>query len=187
MFNIWSLVLVLLGSVLLWHGTEFWRRVCFPVLLLCLAGGIPERLVQPVSALLQRLSSTGASVPMKAIGLPILQTGNLIEVPGVRLEVADACSGIKKMAALLAFSLLYGYVFSLSMGRRVLLVLATVPIILCANTLRVAGLIGVFYWGGAHALTIAHDWAEIFVLVLAFLMFVGVGKLLGCKTLRFSL
>jgi exosortase len=187
MFTMWSLALTLAGSILLWHGAAMWRAVRFPVLFLLMAGGIPDRLTQPASALFQRLSSTGASVAMKALGLPILQTGNVIEVPGCRLEVADVCSGIKKMVAMLAFSLLYGYVFSISGGKRVLLVLSTVPIVLFANMLRVAGLIGVSYLGGLGALHIAHDWAEIFVLIVAFFLFIGVGKLLGCKTLRFSL
>ncbi len=185
--NMWSLVLVLAGSVLILHGRALWRLVAFPVLFLLTAGGIPDKVTQPVSALLQRVSSQGGALIMKALGLPIIQTGNLIEVPGCRLEVADVCSGIKKMVALIAFSLLYGYLFQISGWRRIALVVITIPIAVFANTIRVAGLIGVTWLGGVRALNIAHDWAEIIVLIIAFFLFLGAGKLLGCKTLRFSL
>lgn len=185
--NMWSLVLVLAGSILILHGRELWRIAAFPVLFLLTAGGIPDKITLPLSALLQRVSSIGAAFVMKTLGLPIIQAGNVIEVPGCQLEVAEACSGIKKMVALIACSLLYGYLFQLSWWRRILLVALTIPIAVFANTVRVSGLIGVSYLGGVHALHIAHDWAEILVLVVAFFLFVGAGKLLGCKTLRFSL
>jgi exosortase len=186
-FGIWSLVLALYGAILILHGPDLWQVVRFPVLFLMLAGGIPGKIILPLSLRLQMISSTGAVGLMKMIGLPVYQEGNVIGVPGHELEVADACSGLKKLVALFAFSLIYGYLFDISPARRLLLVAATVPIAILANILRVAGLIVVTYYGGERALHIAHDWAEIFVLVIAFLMFVGLGKVLGCKTLKYSL
>jgi exosortase len=186
-FGIWSLVLALYGSILILHGPELWKIARFPVLFLMLAGGIPGKIIFPLSLRLQMISSTGAVFVMKMLGLPVYQEGNVIGVPGHELEVADACSGLKKLVALFAFSLIYGYLFDTSPAKRLLLVAATVPIAILANILRVAGLIVVTCYGGERALHIAHDWAEIFVLVVAFLMFVGLGKVLGCKTLKYSL
>lgn len=186
-FGIWALVLTLYGSVLILHGLALWQVVRFPVLFVMLAGGIPGKLIAPLSTKLQLISSTGATWLMKGLGFTLLQQGNMIEVPGCSLEVADVCSGLKKLLAMFAFSLVYGHVFDIAPWKRMALVVASVPIALLANIIRVAGLIAVSTYGGTNALHIAHDWAEIFVLVIAFLMFVGVGRVLGCKTLRFSL
>lgn len=186
-FGIWAVTLALCGTVLILHGRDLWRVVWFPICFLLMAGGIPNKLIVPVSTGLQRMSSTFGAGIMQFLGFPIIQEGNLIQVPGVRLEVADVCSGIKKLVALFAFSLVYAYLFRTTPLKRAILIAATVPIAIFANVARVAGLIAVTHWGGRPALDFAHNWAEIVVLVLSFLMFVGLGKALGCKDLRFSL
>src|SRR5262249_44232359 len=94
-------------------------------------------------------------------------------------------SGYKKTISLLAFSFLYGYMFAISPGKRLFLAAVSVPIALFANIVRISALAIVTSSGGYNALHAVHDWAEKSVLVLAFVMFVGVGKLIGCKTLRF--
>ena len=185
--SIWALVLILYGSILILHGNNWWRIMRFPVLFLLTAGGIPGKLIQPLSNVLQRISSDSAAFLMNLIGFTISQQGNVLEVPGCQLEVADACSGLKKVVALFAFSLVYGYLFRISMWKRVLLAVLTVPIALLANILRVCGLVAVANFGGIHALHLAHDGAEIVALIIAFFLFVGAGKVIGCKTLRFSL
>jgi exosortase len=182
-----ALIPVLYGVVLLLHGKDLWRIVRFSVFFLFFAAPIPGALLAAPSNWVQSASSTGASILMKAIGYPIIQTGNLIEIPGMTLEVADVCSGFKKLTAFLAFSLLYGYFFSIGWGKRLALFVAAVPIALAANIIRVSGLIMVAHAGGQRALNTAHDWAEIFVLIVAFFIFVFFGKLIGCKTPRFSL
>jgi exosortase len=180
-FRIWSIVLVLMGAMLTFHGRDLWRACRFPVLFMLTAGGVPERLVQHLSGDLQRMSSTGAAAAMSALGMPILRNGNLIEIPGCRLEVADVCSGIKKLMAMFAFAVFYGYICRLSPARRLLLIAAAIPVAVIANTIRIAGLIGVCYAGGERAMAAAHDAAEIVVLAIAYFVFVGFGRALGCK------
>lgn len=183
-FDIWSIVLAVMGSILIFQGWEVWRARRFPVLFFLAAGGVPEKLVAWVGVRLQLISSAGAATLTKAIGVPILRAGNMISVPGCRLEVADACSGIKKLMVFCAFAVLYGYMFDLSPLRRAILFAAAIPIAVLANTIRVAALIVAANSGGPHALAAAHNPAEIGAMVLAYFMFVAVGKQLGCESLR---
>jgi exosortase len=180
-----ALVPVVTGAILLLHGRALWKIARFSVYFLLCAVPLPGVLLSAPSAWIQRASSTGAATLMSALGYPLTQTGNIIEIPGLTLEVADVCSGFKKLTACVAFALLYGYFFPLSRTKRVLLVLASIPIALLANIIRVSGLVAVATAGGKPAVNIAHDWAEIFVLVVAFGLFVLLGKILGCKTPRF--
>jgi exosortase len=184
--SMWSIVLTLAGGILIFYGKEIWKIARFAVFFLLFAAPIPYRIIDPPSKWIRSASTTGAAITMKGLGYALIQKGNKIEVPGYALEVADVCSGFKKTVALLAFSLLYGYMFQIGIGKRALLVLAAVPIGIAANILRVSGLIAVTMAGGLPALHVAHDWGELTALGIAFLMFIGVGKLIGCRTLRFA-
>ncbi|MCC6730593.1 MAG: exosortase/archaeosortase family protein [Chthonomonadales bacterium] len=181
-----SLVPTLAGALLLLHGRDLWRVWRFAVLFLLFAAPLPEAILSVPSTWVQSVSTRGATAVMSSIGYDILRSGNVIEVPGMSLQVAEACSGYKKLTALVAFALLYGFMFAASPLRRVLLVAGAVPIAVFANVLRVAGLIAVASAGGQSALHIAHDWAEMVVLVVAFFLFVLFGKLVGCGNLRYS-
>ncbi|HZT44231.1 MAG TPA: exosortase/archaeosortase family protein [Chthonomonadaceae bacterium] len=177
-----SLIPVLAGSILLLHGKALWKVVRFPVYFLFFAAPLPGFFLGKISVWIQGLSATGSAQSMKLLGYTIVQTGNLIDIPGMRLGVEEACSGFKKLLALLAFALLYGYLNRLSPGKRMLLVLVAIPIAIVANILRIMALIAVSSAGGLTAFHAVHDWAEVFVLIIAFGMFMLFGKLIGCKT-----
>jgi len=184
---LWSLLPVLYGLIQVLHGAELWKIARFAVLFLVLAGPIPISIMQTVMRWIQNASTIGAFGLMEGLGFSISRQGNLLDVPGATLEVADVCSGFRKTLSLCTFALIYGYMFPISMGRRLALLILSFPIALFANIVRIGGLITVTTYGGTKALDIAHDWAEILVLVIAFLLFVCTGKLLGCKKIRFSL
>jgi len=178
-----SLIPALAGSLLLLRGRETWERMRFAIYYLAFAAPWPTVLLNPPSNWIKSVSTTGSVLIMRTLGYPILQMGNIIEIPGMAVEVADVCSGFKKLVALIAFAILYGYLFPISRAKRLILVLAAIPIAVLANVVRVAGLVAVAAAGGERALHIAHDWAEVFVLVIAFCFFMLLGKSLGCKTI----
>jgi exosortase len=184
--EMWSVIPVLIGAVLLLHGSDMLRITRFPILFAFFAFPLPIPVLTRISLWIQHASTTGARYVMEGLGYSVLQHGNLIEIPGYTLEVADVCSGFKKLTALVAFSILYGYLFPISPWKKVALFLAAVPIAVIANVLRVSGLIAVTSAGGLSALHLAHNWGEIVALVIAFFLFVFVGKVLGCRNIRFS-
>jgi exosortase len=185
--GIWSVIPTLAGAILLLHGPELWQIARFPVCFLFWIGPLPSFIYSPISQWVQTISTRGAAEIMTSLGYTLLRNGNQIQIPGYALEVADACSGFKKLIALTAFALLYGYIYPLSPQKRLLLVLCALPVSLLANVLRVSALIAVFSSGGLNALHHAHDMAEICALIFSFFLFVMIGKALGCKTARFSL
>ena len=124
---------------------------------------------------------------MSLLGFTLIRHGNVIQVPGAMLEVAEACSGFHKFLSLSAFTILFGYLCTTSQIKRFVLLLAVLPIALAANILRIAGLIAVTTAGGLSALHVAHDWAEYLAIALAFGLLVLLGRSIGCRTVRFSL
>ena len=181
-----SLVPSLAGAVLILHGWDAWRLTSFPICFLVFAARLPGALFEPLSHGIQRASSIGAAALMSILRYPILRSGSIIQLPGMTLDVADASSGFKKLIALVAFAFLYGYLLRADLWKRVVLVISAVPIAVVANIVRVSLLIAVTARWGDPAFHLAHNSAELLVLVISFFLFVGLGKRLGCETTRFS-
>ncbi len=179
--GMWSLVLVLAGVILALYGWATWRVLRFPTLFLLFGGTLPNRLIEPINIKVQSLSAVGAAHVMAFLGYTVMREGNRIEIPGYVVEVADICSGYKKTVALLAFAFLYGYVMTTSPIRRIVLCVAAIPIAVLANVGRVAGLIAVTAAAGSEGLHKAHDPAEMVALMVAFVLFIMIGKAIGCR------
>ncbi|MBM3494838.1 MAG: exosortase/archaeosortase family protein [Armatimonadetes bacterium] len=179
--GMWSFVMVLAGIVLTLYGGAAWRVMRFPILFLLFAGTWPNRLIEPINMKIQSVSAVGAAHVMSFLGYTVMREGNRIEIPGYVVEVADICSGYKKTVALLAFAFLYGYVMTSSPWRRIVLCVMALPIAAVANVGRVAGLIAVTAASGSEGLHKAHDPAEMVALLLAFVMFILLGKAVGCR------
>lgn len=182
----WSLTLTLSGAVLALYGNKVFRIVAFPIGFVLFAGAIPNSLLSNLTLWIRNVSTTGATVLMKAIGFSVLQLGNLIQIPGMTLEVADVCSGYKKLTALLAFAALYSYVYALRPIKWITLIGLAIPIAMLSNIARISGLIAVGSFGGPGALKVAHEYADYVALAFAVSVFVLIGKgFLGCRETRY--
>ena len=71
-------------------------------------------------------------------GIPAVREGNIILLPTARLEVAEACSGIRSLFSLITLTVIYGYLAETESESRVLLALMAVPVSVLANALRIA-------------------------------------------------
>ena len=181
-----SLVPTIAGLVLILHGIPLWRIVQFPVLFLGFAANLPHVVLDALSQWIQHATATGAAFVTEGLGFAIMQHGNLLTVPGMTLEVAEVCSGFRKLTSLTVIATLFGYLYPLSLLRRILLVALMIPIALIANTARLCALIAAASWGGPVWEGRLHDPAEFAVLALSFALIVVSAKLMGCKPYRFA-
>jgi len=184
--GMWSLIPTLAGGILALHGRQLWKTVQFSVWFLLFAAPIPNSFLGPLTGQIQGYSTTGAETIMSTLGYPVVQHANVLQVPGATLEVATACSGFHKLISLLAFAAIYGHLFLDSFGKRALLLFMAVPIALLVNVLRISGLVAAAIYGGLPGLHALHDPAEYVAIGLSFVLFVLVGKKIGCKTLASS-
>jgi exosortase len=74
------------------------------------------------------------------VGVPIFRTGFVFALPGVIIEVARECSGIRSSLALLITSLLAGHLFLRSGWTKAVLILATLPLLVVKNGIRIVSL-----------------------------------------------
>ncbi|MGD0232168.1 MAG: exosortase A [Syntrophorhabdales bacterium] len=155
-----SLVILLTGLVLSFGGWHLLKELRFALLVLLLAIPIPAIIFNEITLPLQTLAAKLASALLPLFGVPVLREGNVIELPAMKLEVAEACSGIRSLMSLLTFSIFYGYFLERSALRRTVLALASIPIAIAANAVRILGTgLCVQYWDPEKALGFFHEFS----------------------------
>jgi len=132
-----AFVLAVIGSLLYLGGTAVLRAAAFPLFLLFFMVPIPAIIYNQITFPLQILASRISEVVLMFVGIPVFREGNVLELPGQRLQVVEACSGIRSLLSLSFLSLVYGYFFEQRTWMRVTLFAANVPVAILANAARV--------------------------------------------------
>lgn len=110
-----SLVIMLAGTVLYFWGFALLRVLFVPLLLLMLAIPIPTILFNKIAFPLQLFASRCAVWAMTLFDIPVLRQGNVIELMPLgaretkKLEVVEACSGIRSLMTLLTLAVVFAY------------------------------------------------------------------------------
>ncbi len=154
-----------------WRGTF---RLALPLALLLLTIPVPAILFNQVAFPLQLLASRAGEGALTLLRIPVLREGNVIVLSTATLEVAEACSGIRSLMSLLSLALVYGYFTHRRAGARAALVLASVPIAICANAARVAGTgAAAHFYGAAAAEGFLHTFSGWLMFLVAFALLIA--------------
>jgi exosortase len=132
-----SFVISLIGIVLLLGGTKYLKAFAFPLFLLFFMVPIPAVIYNSLTFPLQLRASEAAEWAISFLGIPIIREGNVLELASQKLNVVEACSGIRSLLTLTFVSLVYGYFAEKRAWIRVALFFSTIPIAIVANAGRV--------------------------------------------------
>lgn len=132
-----SFLIGLVGVLLLTGGVELVKALTFPLLLLPFMIPIPAVIYNQITFPLQLFASSVAETVLGWFNIPVLRDGNVLELPSQKLNVAEACSGIRSLLSLTFLSLVYAYFFDKKVWMRWALLIGTVPIAILANAGRV--------------------------------------------------
>lgn len=132
-----SILVTLVGILLLTGGGRLVKALAFPLLLLPFMIPIPAVIYNQITFPLQLFASRVAEWALGLVGIPVLRDGNILELASQRLSVAEACSGIRSLLSLTFLSMVYAYFFDRKVWMRPVLLVATIPIAIIANSGRV--------------------------------------------------
>lgn len=172
-----SLPLALAGIVLFLGGSQVLRLLLFPIAFLIFMLPLPVPVFNQIAFPLQLVAARIATLTLDVLNIPVLREGNVINLAYARLEVTEACSGIRSLVSLLSLATIFAYFSQRDVLRRSALVLSAIPIALVTNATRVA-LTGIL----AHTVGVAagmgfyHTFSGwlIFVLGVSFLALVSI-------------
>jgi exosortase len=161
-----SLLLLISGLIVFFAGWRHLLVVSFPLAFLILM--VPSSSVlHHVIFHLQIMASISAGCLLKFAGISVIREGNILSLPGVRLQVAEACSGLQSLFSLLMLAIAYGYLVERTIRVRVLVAVLAVPTSVAANAVRIAtaGILAQ-HWGLRSAQGMLH-------IIFGWLVFVG--------------
>ncbi len=154
----YAFVLAIYGLVAAFAGLAALRVLWAPLLVLLFMVPLPNFLLNNFSANLQLISSEIGVWFIRLFGISVFVEGNVIDLGVYKLQVAEACDGLRYLFPLMTLGFIMAYMFKVSMWKRVLLFLSTIPVTILMNSFRI-GTIGVMveYWGIGMAEGFLHD------------------------------
>jgi exosortase len=132
-----SFVVVVAGALWFLAGRRAVRTVAAPLAFLLIAVPLPDLLVNAITLPLQLNASRIAEATLALAGVPVFRDGNLLELPSITLQVAEACSGLRSIVSLAAISLLLAW-SEPSWPRRAAIVVSSLPVAIVMNGFRIA-------------------------------------------------
>jgi exosortase D (VPLPA-CTERM-specific) len=150
-------LVALLGIALGVGGYSLLRVTFIPIMFLVFAIPLPYFIDSVLSWRLQLISSELGVFFIRMFQIPVYLTGNVIDLGHYKLQVVEACSGLRYLYPLLSLGFLAAYLFQAPFWQRTLVFLSAIPITIVMNSLRI-GLIGVTVdrWGSEMADGLLH-------------------------------
>jgi len=163
--SLWLLSVGILWSVMGWRKL---RVIAFPVVLALTMVPPPNILYGNLTLQLKLISSQIGVLMLQLCGLTAYREGNVIDLGFTRLQVVDACSGLRYFFPLIILGILLAYFFKGAVWKKVFIVLSTIPISIVTNSMRIAS-VGILYqfMGSAAAEGFFHDFSGWFIFMIS--------------------
>ena len=153
----YGLVVTLLGIALALLGWRAFRVVMVPLALLFFMVPLPPFIYNTLSTKLQLISSQLGVEVIRWFGISVYLEGNVIDLGTYKLQVVEACSGLRYLFPLATLSFLAAYLYRERFWKRAVVFLSSIPITVLMNSFRI-GVIGVLveYGGPGQAEGFLH-------------------------------
>jgi exosortase C (VPDSG-CTERM-specific) len=152
-----SFVCLIATGGFLFLGRKWMTAAVFPFAFLIFMVPLPDGIVDRLETASKLASAEAAALFFSIAGTPVLRDGTVFQLPGIVIEVAQECSGIRSSWVLFITSVLASYLFLKSPWRRAALIAFVIPLAILRNGFRilVIGLLCVHF--GPHMIhSIVH-------------------------------
>ncbi|MDT8301030.1 MAG: exosortase [Sedimentisphaerales bacterium] len=133
-----SIVLTIAALVLLLFGWQLLRKVFTVLLFLCLMLPWPNRIQTAITVPLQQWATSSAVFCLEMVGYDVIREGNVIDIGGVKVAVAEACNGLRMITAFFIISGLVVLLVKRAWWEKLVVLISSLPIALLCNTIRLA-------------------------------------------------
>ncbi|MFA5261189.1 MAG: exosortase/archaeosortase family protein, partial [Candidatus Omnitrophota bacterium] len=113
------------------------------------------------------------------MGILAKRNGSIIMMRHASVVVDDVCSGLRSLISLTALGSIFAFWLNGPGWKKVVLFLTTIPIAIITNVCRVVFLATVSeIWGAEAASGFVHDASGFLIFALAFVLLLGVSKVI---------
>lgn len=180
----YGFLLALIGMVYTVSGWQGLRPMLVPLIFLAFMIPLPGFYFHNLSASLQLISSQIGVAVIRLFDISVYLEGNVIDLGTYKLQVVEACSGLRYLFPLMSLAFISAYFYSAAWWKKAVIFLSSIPITIFMNSFRI-GVIGVLveYWGIEQAEGFLHDFegwiifmACMGILILEMALLTKVGK-----------
>lgn len=157
------------------HGRQYWP----PVLHLVFMLPLPAFIYWQVSINLQFISSEIGVALIRLLNIPVFLEGNVIDLGIYKLQVAEACSGLRYLFPVMSFSYIFAVLYRGPIWHKAVLLLSAAPITVLMNSFRI-GMIGVMVdsYGIEQAEGFLHFFEGWVIFISCVLILFGLARLM---------
>lgn len=135
--TIFAFLALLTGVLLAFLGRDAVQAMAFPLALLLFAVPLPTFLMGWIEMFFQHASALASHILFRISGTPVFRQEMVFYLPGMTIEVATECSGIRSSLVLFITSLVAGRLFLKTPWKRTVLALAVIPLGILRNAIRI--------------------------------------------------
>lgn len=153
----YAMLTVIIGSAIAVLGWRLVKSIFMPLLFLVFMIPLPYFLLANLSSQLQLISSALGVDLARLFGVVVFLSGNVIDLGTMKLQVVQACSGLRYLFPLMSLSFIAAYLMRGAFWKRAVVFLSSIPITVLMNSFRI-GVISVLvdYWGRSQAEGFLH-------------------------------
>jgi exosortase len=175
-----SLPLALLGVVLALAGTRLALRTAPGIAYLFLMVPLPYVTLTALTYQVQLFDAAITTAVLRSLGVPVLREGVMLHLPNITLEVAEVCSSVQGIVALLALGVAYGQVGVRDTWAQAFLAVSTIPLGLASNAFRITlTALAAFLLGPVALHNVIHRFSGTTVFLLTLFLLIGLDSLLA--------
>lgn len=177
--------MALFGLLMTLYGWNIARRFIFPLAFLVLM--VPLPIAERFGPMLEGWTATSATALAQFIGVAARNDGSQVYLPNSTFTVGIPCGGLRSVIAIITLATLFAYILKGPPWARLTIFFAAIPIALAANTLRISLLFAIANsWGTDAAMNYFHDWSSPVLFLGAFVLILGLAKLLRSDDVRWE-
>ena len=169
----YAIILSIIAFILAASGWRILNEFKAAIAVLIFAIPLPYFIEAGLTAQLQLISSRIGVEFIRFCEIPAFLEGNIIDLGSYKLQVVEACSGLRYLFPLLSLAFISAYMYQDAMWKRIVIFISAIPITVFMNSFRI-GLVGLFveYYGIEAAEGFMHDFEGwvIFMACMALLL-----------------
>jgi EpsI family protein len=172
-----AMLITLAGLVLFLVGRAYFKVLLFPLAYLFFMIPPPYAAIKEITYHLRMFDAKYATYILQASGIPVYRDAHLLHLPNITLEIADGCSGIASLFAMVALGIVYVYLVPLKKSSKLLLIGETIILPIVANLTRIVVVsASVYFYGPAMLQSFLHSFSGTFTFLLSVLLFLCLGE-----------
>jgi len=133
-----SLWLIIVGLVWCFIGWKKIKIIFFSLIILLFMFPLPQFITNRLTLKLKLISSELSVLFLHFLNIPAYREGNIIDLGFTKLQVADACSGLRYFFPLLVMGIIMVYFYREKLWKKIIIVISTIPLSIITNSFRIA-------------------------------------------------